>query len=94
MECGPGTRRLYELLCQCGSDLGITVREERRGGVSDANTIAALGVPVLDGLGPAGDRDHSTEEFMLAPSLRERVLLGTLLVLRCLELRREGRWQA
>jgi glutamate carboxypeptidase len=34
------------------------------GGGSDANTVGALGVPAIDGLGPRGDGFHSTSEWV------------------------------
>lgn len=76
METGEGTRELFELVRTAGQELGLVLLEERRGGVSDANDIAAAGVPVLDGLGPVGDRDHSTEEYVLVESLFARTGLA------------------
>ena len=50
------------------------------GGASDANFVAALGIPVLDGLGAVGDGGHSEREFILKHSLPERAkLLATIL---------------
>ena len=34
------------------------------GGGSDGNFSAALGIPTIDGVGPAGGRYHSAKEFM------------------------------
>jgi len=45
------------------------------GGASDANNLAAVGLPCLDALGPIGDRLHSPEEFVVLPTLAERALL-------------------
>ncbi len=61
--------------------LGIPIKEQFRFGGSDANFIADLGIPVLDGLGPIGGRDHSDEEYMVKESLLQRTILfaGTLL---------------
>ena len=41
---------------------GVTLSTEKRGGVSDANIVAASGVPTLDGWGPYGDGDHTVHE--------------------------------
>lgn len=68
-------RRLFQTVRQTARHLGMDVREEFRYGVSDANLIAAEGVPVVDGLGPVGGRDHSPEEYMLKSSLPARTLL-------------------
>jgi glutamate carboxypeptidase len=34
------------------------------GGGSDANTVAALGVPAIDGLGPRGRGFHTKDEYI------------------------------
>ena len=34
------------------------------GGGSDANTVAAAGVPAIDGLGPRGKGFHTVDEFI------------------------------
>ena len=48
---------------------------EKRGGVSDANIIASMGVTTLDGLGPFGDGDHTVNERALKSSFIQRVEL-------------------
>jgi len=47
-----------------GGEVGMRVKWVGTGGGSDGNFSAALGVPTIDGLGPAGGRYHSAEEFM------------------------------
>lgn len=76
MEASEGGLRLFSALQHIGDTLGVPVKQERRGGVSDANTIAAMGIPVLDGLGPSGDQDHSTREYMVISSLPQRTTLA------------------
>ena len=57
-------------------DLGLAAVEEARvGGASDGNFTAALGIPTLDGLGPAGDGAHARHEWVDLDSLPERALL-------------------
>jgi glutamate carboxypeptidase len=68
-------RRLWALAREQAGILGFDLPEELRSGVSDANFIAGLGVPVLDGLGPVGDLDHSDLEFILKDSLCSRAAL-------------------
>ena len=72
---------LFAVIATTGTEMGIDIRAEHRQGVSDANLIAAEGVPVVDGLGPIGDRDHSADEYIRKASLPERALLiaGSLL---------------
>jgi glutamate carboxypeptidase len=59
---------------------GLELKASGTGGASDANLVAPLGIPVLDGLGPAGEGAHSNREYILAASLPERArLLSALL---------------
>lgn len=61
--------------------LGMEIDDVSTGGGSDANTIASLGVPTLDGLGPVGGEDHSPAEYLELDSLVPRTaLLAALLV--------------
>ncbi|NKQ40665.1 MAG: M20 family metallopeptidase [Sulfurovum sp.] len=50
---------------------------EQRGGVSDANIIASVGVIVTDGWGPFGDGDHTVHERASKKSFDERIALVT-----------------
>ena len=50
------------------------------GGGSDANFVAPLGVPVLDGLGAAGNGAHSEREHIIIASLPERAAFLTALL--------------
>jgi len=54
---------------------GISLQAGGSGGASDANLIAPLGIPVLDGLGAIGEGYHSEREYILTDSLPERALL-------------------
>jgi glutamate carboxypeptidase len=55
--------------------LGLTLGEGGTGGGSDANFVAPLGVPLLDGLGPIGNGAHSEREHVVIKSLPERAAL-------------------
>jgi glutamate carboxypeptidase len=55
--------------------LGLVLAEGATGGGSDANFVAPLGVPVLDGLGVCGDGAHSEREYIEIDSLPERTAL-------------------
>jgi glutamate carboxypeptidase len=63
--------------------LGQNVNPEFRHGVSDANVVASRGVPVLDGMGPMGNHDHSEQEYMLKSSLVSRSALLALSIWHC-----------
>ncbi|WP_457593842.1 M20 family metallopeptidase [Hydrogenimonas sp.] len=54
---------------------GQKIGTQMRGGVSDANIVAAAGVVTLDGLGPYGDGDHTPKERALKRSFDERIAL-------------------
>jgi glutamate carboxypeptidase len=66
---------------EIGRALGLELSEASTGGGSDANFVAPLGVPVLDGLGPIGDGAHSEREYVRIDSLSERAgLLAAMLL--------------
>jgi len=58
---------------QISSILGYPLATEERGGVSDANIVAAAGVPTLDGFGPFGDGDHTIHERASKESFTRRI---------------------
>jgi len=67
--------RAFEIAQRIAADLGIALTEGGTGGGSDANFVAPLGVPVLDGLGPIGNGAHSEREHIVIKSLPERAAL-------------------
>jgi glutamate carboxypeptidase len=54
---------------------GIELKAGGSGGGSDANFVAPLGIPVLDGLGAVGEGYHSEREYIFADSMEQRVKL-------------------
>ncbi|MCD6527485.1 MAG: M20 family metallopeptidase [Desulfuromonas sp.] len=52
---------------------GQLLPTEHRGGVSDANLTAQMGIPTLDGFGPFGDGDHTLDERALITSFTSRI---------------------
>jgi glutamate carboxypeptidase len=77
--------RLFELVRDCGSALGLSIGWNATGGVCDGNNIAACGIPVVDTMGPRGGAIHSSDEFLIVDSLAERARLSTLTMLRIAE---------
>ncbi len=75
MTTNDGIEALYSIALKTSRKYSVPLGRETRGGVSDANFIAALGLPVLDGLGPCGDKDHSEQEYILKKSMVERTVL-------------------
>ncbi len=73
-------RQTFQKAQDIGARLGLSLTEGGTGGGSDANFVAPLGVPVLDGLGAQRDGAHSEREHILLSSLAERTaLLAALL---------------
>jgi glutamate carboxypeptidase len=72
----------YARAKRLGEELGLQVGEGSTGGGSDANFVAPLGVPVLDGLGGVGEGAHSEREYVVKDSLAERAALLAALLLR------------
>jgi glutamate carboxypeptidase len=75
MEKTETTARLVERARAIASELGFEVNDAATGGASDANTVAGLGVPVLDGLGPVGGADHAPGEWLDLDSVVPRTTL-------------------
>lgn len=73
MEASDETQQLRLRYERHAGAAGLKVGEAPlQGGGSDANLLAARGVPVLDGLGPWGKHFHKVEEFSSLDSLRRR----------------------
>ena len=73
---------LARLTDVCAQELGFHVSAAATGGVSYANYLASMGLPVLDGLAPVGGLDHSPREYILVSSIVPRTALLALLMLR------------
>jgi glutamate carboxypeptidase len=73
-------QQLFDLVRQCGAELGQTIRWQSSGGVCDGNNIAACGVPVVDTMGVRGGAIHSPDEYLIVPSLAERAALSARVI--------------
>ncbi|MEV0388846.1 M20 family metallopeptidase [Nonomuraea sp. NPDC050643] len=80
MERGPGTARLFEQARTVAARMGLDLRECSVGGASDGNFAAALGRPVLDGLGAVGAGAHARHEHISADGMIERAALAAALL--------------
>jgi glutamate carboxypeptidase len=78
MEATAKNKALFAVVAGEARRLEIPVAEHFRAGASDANTIAEAGTPVIDGLGPIGEHDHSDREYVVRESLRQRSALLAL----------------
>jgi glutamate carboxypeptidase len=72
--------RLFEQAKQLATEIGLELREGSVGGGSDGNFIAALGVPVLDGLGVDGAGAHAEHEHIIISDIARRAALLTRLI--------------
>ena len=80
MERTPGAVALFEAAREHGRALGLDLKETSSPGGSDGNLVAALGVPVLDGLGAPGGGAHAEHEHVAIAQLEPRAeLLARLL---------------
>jgi glutamate carboxypeptidase len=75
MEKTPATSELTERAKAFAVELGFELRDAATGGASDANPVAGMGIPTLDGLGPIGGADHSPSEWLDLQSVVPRVAL-------------------
>ena len=73
-------QKLFDLVRDCGAELGQTIGWQPTGGVCDGNNVAACGVPVVDTMGVRGGKIHSPDEFMIIPSFVERAALSALVL--------------
>jgi glutamate carboxypeptidase len=70
----------FEKAKQIAAGLGMELKSGGTGGGSDANFVAPLDIPVLDGLGAIGDGYHSEREYLLKDSLSDRARLLAALI--------------
>jgi glutamate carboxypeptidase len=72
--------RLFDHAKHLAAEIGFELREGTVGGGSDGNFIAALGVPVLDGLGVDGAGAHAEHEHIIIEDIPRRAALLTRLI--------------
>ena len=75
-------QKLFDLVRECGSELGQDIKWKSTGGVCDGNNIAACGIPVVDTMGVRGGSIHSPQEFLITESLAERAALSARVIQR------------
>lgn len=80
MERTPANRRLWQLACRLGGELGLELEEGLAGGGSDGNFTSQF-TATLDGMGAVGDGAHAAHEhLLLGPTLERAALLALLLL--------------
>lgn len=80
-ECAPwppnaASDGLFEHWRFVGKELGMAVRRQERGGLSDGNVLWAR-FPTLDGLGPRGEHTHCSEQAADGSKTQEWVDAGS-----------------
>lgn len=80
MEKTEASEALYGVYRRVSERLGIVCGQKATGGVSDANFLSAMGIPVIDGVGAVGDGSHTREEYTLKHSIVDRIKIFTLLM--------------
>ncbi|HLE62018.1 MAG TPA: M20/M25/M40 family metallo-hydrolase, partial [Pyrinomonadaceae bacterium] len=80
LERGDGVLALYHHARSIAATFGYDLGEAQVGGASDGNFAAAVGAPVLDGLGLDGDGAHAIHEHILIDDIPKRgALLAALM---------------
>jgi glutamate carboxypeptidase len=80
MEKTPAVAAQVDRAIAYAAALGFELHDAATGGASDANTIAAAGTPVIDGLGPIGGDDHAPGEWLDVASIVPRTALVAALI--------------
>lgn len=74
LERSEASVALYRRYAACAEPAGLGTGEcDLIGGGSDANTVSAVGVPTIDGMGPRGRHFHTQNEYIEISSLAMRV---------------------
>jgi len=76
MEETDASAELFEQYKKAGKLAGLNFERVKNvsGGVSDANNVASLGIPTIDGLGPLGAGAHSKDEYLELSTLKPKIL--------------------
>jgi glutamate carboxypeptidase len=76
MERSAAIAAMYTLAHAAAARLGVDLPETAVGGASDGNFAAALGRPVLDGLGAVGGGAHARHEHVSIDGMVERAAVA------------------
>ena len=62
----------FEKAKSIAEGIGMNLTAGGTGGASDANFVAPLGIPVLDGMGAVGEGYHSEREYIFTDSMEQK----------------------
>jgi glutamate carboxypeptidase len=65
----------FEKAKSIAAQIGMNLTAGGTGGASDGNFVAALGIPLLDGMGAVGEGYHSEREYIFTNSLEQKAKL-------------------
>ncbi len=77
MNPNAASRPFIALARAVAAEAGADLQERAVGGASDANFVAALGLPVIDGLGGIGAGPHARHEHVLVSGMARQIALTT-----------------
>lgn len=78
---GNDLETLFQSFKHCASLLDVAMQWKPTGGACDGCRLYAAGLPNIDTLGVVGGNLHTTEEYVLVDSLRERAQLTALFLM-------------
>ncbi|NWG05778.1 MAG: M20 family metallopeptidase [Chloroflexi bacterium] len=70
----------FEKAKSIAAEMGMILTAGGTGGASDANFVAPLGIPVLDGMGAVGEGYHSEREYIFTESMEQKSRLVKALI--------------
>ena len=76
----PPSSSVFALARRAADQLGFELRETSVGGASDGNFAAAMGLPVLDGLGAVGGGAHARHEHVTVTGMVERAAVAAAVI--------------
>ena len=76
----PAQQSMFELLRECGAELGLDIQWRATGGCCEGNNLAAAGLVNIDTLGVRGANIHTDQEYTCIDSFAERAALSILLI--------------
>ena len=80
MEPNAAISSVFALARRAAEQLGFELRETSVGGASDGNFAAAMGLPVLDGLGAVGGGAHARHEHVTVSGMVERSAVAAAVI--------------
>lgn len=80
MERTDAVVALYQKARAIAATFDYELGETQVGGASDGNFVGALGVPLLDGVGIAGDGAHTLNEYIQIDDITKRAALMTMML--------------